>query len=67
MFQCFHKICLWLVPCSNNWKNKKNIQKGMNAEPISTLYSQRLTDERNLKEPCPSWGMKKCEEHMNDN
>ena len=39
----------------------------MNAEAIFTLYSQRLTDGRNFKEPCPSWGMKKCEEDMNDN
>ena len=30
----------------------------MNAEPISTLYSQRPTDGRNFKEPYPSGGMK---------
>ena len=39
----------------------------MNAKPISTFYSQRLTDERNFKETYPSWGMKKCEEDKNDN
>ena len=39
----------------------------MNAEPIFSLYSQRLTDGRNFKEPYPSWGMKICEENENDN
>ena len=31
-FQYFHKICLGLVSCPNNWKNKKNIFK-----KVSTL------------------------------
>ena len=46
------QICLWLVPCPSNWKIN-DIQKGMNAELISTLYSQRPTDRRNFKEPIP--------------
>ena len=36
----------------------------MDAEPISTLYSQSLTDGWNFKEP--SWGIKICEEDKND-
>ena len=54
-----------LVPITG--KIKKNIHKGMNAEPISTFYSQNPTDGRNFKEPYPSGAMKKCEEDKNDN
>ena len=41
----------------NSWEsNKKNIQKGMNAEPTITLHSQHPTDGKNFKEAYPSDG-----------